>query len=92
MKVAILILCLLPLALGEKRLLIDSILDTSEISKLVNTVLTKFGSDASEQQCETECLLLFKSDILDSACDFACKGIQGLIQRFHPNVAATTST
>ncbi|XP_071108748.1 uncharacterized protein [Haliotis cracherodii] len=85
MKFAIFLVCLLPIVLAEKRLLIDSLLDTTEIGKLINSVVDKFGSDATEKECETECVVLFKNDILDAGCDFACRGIQGLIHKFHHN-------
>ncbi|XP_071108554.1 uncharacterized protein [Haliotis cracherodii] len=81
MKVAIFLLCLLPLAFAEKKALFANILDTGEILNLVKSVVEKFGSDATEQDCEQECITLFTNDILDLACDFACKGIQSLIQK-----------
>ncbi|XP_067649568.1 uncharacterized protein [Haliotis asinina] len=92
MKVAIFLICLLPLAFCEKRFVLGNILDNGEIHKLVNAVVNKFGSSATEQQCEQECTVLFTNDILDLGCDFACKGIQSLIQKIHfdnPTTAAT---
>ncbi|XP_071108662.1 uncharacterized protein [Haliotis cracherodii] len=85
MKVAIFLLCLLPLAFAEKKALLGGILDGAEIHNLVNSVVEKFGSDATEKECETECTALFTNDILDLGCDFACKEIQSLIQKFHKN-------
>ncbi|XP_067650452.1 uncharacterized protein [Haliotis asinina] len=89
MKVAIFLLCILPLAFCEKRLVLGNVLDVKEIKNLVNVVVDKFGSDATEKQCEQECLVLFTNDILDLGCDFACKGIQSLIQKYHHS--ATTA-
>ncbi|XP_046379443.2 uncharacterized protein LOC124151142 [Haliotis rufescens] len=91
MKVAIFLLCLLPLAFAEKKALLGNILDGGEIHKLVSSVIEKFGSDATEAQCEKECTTLFTNDIIDLGCDFACKGIQGLIQKFHHNSAPATN-
>ncbi|XP_071108490.1 uncharacterized protein [Haliotis cracherodii] len=92
MKVAIFLLCLLPLAFAEKKALLGNILDGGEIHHLVQAVVTKFGSDATEQDCEQECKVLFTNDILDLGCDFACKGIQSLIQRFHHDSPTTAAT
>ncbi|XP_067650241.1 uncharacterized protein [Haliotis asinina] len=92
MKVAIFLLCLLPLAFCEKRFVLGDILDSGEIKKLVNAVVEKFGSDATEKQCEQECLVLFTNDILDLGCDFACKGIQNLIKIIPHNNPTTAAT
>ncbi|XP_067649567.1 uncharacterized protein [Haliotis asinina] len=92
MKVAIFLLCLLPLAFCDKRVLLGDILDSDEIKKLVNAVVENFGSDATEQQCEQECLALFTNDILDLGCDFACKGIQNLIKLIPHNSPTTAAT
>ncbi|XP_046572017.1 uncharacterized protein LOC124280165 [Haliotis rubra] len=92
MKVAIFLLCLMPLVFCEKRFLLDDILDSAEIKNLVSSVVEKFGSDATEQDCEKECLILFTNDILDLGCDFACKGIQNLIKIIPHNQPATAAT
>ncbi|XP_067649045.1 uncharacterized protein [Haliotis asinina] len=80
MKVALVLLCLLPLAYSQ---LLGNVLDTAELHKLVNAVVEKFGTDATEKQCEKECTVLFTNDILDLGCDFACRGIQDLIKKLH---------
>ncbi|XP_046560233.1 uncharacterized protein LOC124269268 [Haliotis rubra] len=80
MKVAVVFLCLFPLVFGA---LIGNILDSAELHKLVDAVVEKYGSNTTEQQCETECKVLFTNDILDLGCDFACRGIQTLIIKLH---------
>ncbi|XP_071102095.1 uncharacterized protein [Haliotis cracherodii] len=80
MKAAVILLCLLPFAFGA---LIGNILDRAELHSLVNSVVEKFGTNATEQECERECTVLFTNDILDLGCDFACRGIQNLIQKIH---------
>ncbi|XP_067650166.1 uncharacterized protein [Haliotis asinina] len=93
MKFAIFLLCLLPLVFGgHDRALFDNILDKAEIHSLVSALVNKFGSDPTEQQCEEECKILFTNDILDLGCDFACKGIQSLIQRLPHDQITTAAT
>ncbi|XP_067648763.1 uncharacterized protein [Haliotis asinina] len=89
MKFAIFLVCLLPIVLAEKRFILDSVFNTKELTSLVNAVVEKFGSDATEKQCETECMALFTNDILDSGCDLTCRGIQSLIQKLHHDTPAT---
>ncbi|XP_048238949.1 uncharacterized protein LOC124151186 [Haliotis rufescens] len=85
MKVAIFLLCLLPLAFAEKRELLGNILNGGQIQNLITSVIKRYGIHANVWQCEKECLELFTNHILDLGCDFTCKGIQSLIQKFHKN-------
>ncbi|XP_046572019.1 uncharacterized protein LOC124280167 [Haliotis rubra] len=91
MKVAIFLLCLLPLTVGEKKALLGNILNVDQIGQLVNAVVKRFGTHANIWQCERECLVLFTNHILDLGCDITCKGIQNLIQKMYHTPPHTTT-
>ncbi|XP_071108665.1 uncharacterized protein [Haliotis cracherodii] len=88
MKVAIVLLYLLPLAFAEKRELLGNILNGGQIQNLITSVIRRYGIHANVWQCEKECLELFTNHILDLGCDFTCKGIQSLIQHHLPTTHA----
>ncbi|KAK7109066.1 uncharacterized protein [Littorina saxatilis] len=71
---------LMPLALaGEKRFLLDN----ADLAKYVDLIADHVGSDATEQQCETACVEVMHSDLLDTGCPFICTSFQTLVQKFH---------
>merc|ERR1711963_1390213 len=58
---------------------------TAELSKYVNQIVDIAGADETEQQCETACLEVMHSDLLDTACPLICNSFQALVQKFHIN-------
>merc|ERR1711963_732352 len=78
-----------------KRFLLDSfgldmskllgMFSTAELSKYVNQIVDIAGADETEQQCETACLEVMHSDLLDTACPLICNSFQALVQKFHIN-------
>jgi len=60
-----------------------SLFSTSDLSKYVNQIVDLAGADETEQQCETACLEVMHSDLLDTACPLICNSFQTLVQKFH---------
>ncbi|KAK6166123.1 hypothetical protein SNE40_022888 [Patella caerulea] len=87
MKVAIVLLVLLPLAFCNpisdllNQLKKDIHLDV--IKENVNKIAAQIGSDGTEAQCETECHKIATQAILDSGCPLFCKSFQSLVSHFH---------
>ncbi|VDI48849.1 Hypothetical predicted protein [Mytilus galloprovincialis] len=77
----------------EKRFLIDSLFETTELKTLVDGIVGQLGSDASEQACESECHTLIQQDhLLQFGCPIICKSLQSLAHRFgHPTDAPTSA-
>merc|ERR1712121_571002 len=92
MRVLCAIFVLLPLALaGEKRFILDnlnlgsllSMFSSADLKNYVNQIVDQVGSDATEVQCETACMDVMKSDLLDTACPFICNSFQTLVNKLH---------
>merc|ERR1711963_827988 len=87
MKGLCLALVLLPLALAvpSKRLFLDgaSLFSSDELHNLVNQIVAAVGSDATEQQCETQCMAILNNALLDTACPFVCNSFQAFVNQLH---------
>merc|ERR1712121_565800 len=92
MRVLCAIFVLLPLALaGEKRFILDnlnlgnllSMFSHADLKNYVNQIVDQVGSDATEVQCETACMDVMASDLLDTACPFICNSFQTLVNKLH---------
>merc|ERR1711963_944257 len=93
MKGLCLALVLLPLALAvpSKRLFLDgaSLFSSDELHNLVNQIVAAVGSDATEQQCETQCMAILNNALLDTACPFVCNTFQTIVNKVpHDTVAS----
>ncbi|VDI48848.1 uncharacterized protein LOC143064854 [Mytilus galloprovincialis] len=87
MKLAFALLMLLAVvfSMPQKRLLLDTLLATDELKKLVNDIFSSLGGNATEQACETECHTLIQHDhLLQFGCPLVCKSFQSLVHRFEP--------
>ncbi|VDI48847.1 Hypothetical predicted protein [Mytilus galloprovincialis] len=76
MKLAFALLMLLAVvfSMPQKRLLLDTLLATDELKKLVNDIFSSLGGNATEQACETECHTLIQHDhLLQFGCPLVCK-------------------
>ncbi|XP_063419724.1 uncharacterized protein LOC134704868 [Mytilus trossulus] len=92
MKLTFALLLLLPVvfSMPQKRLLLDTLLATDELKKLVDGIFSSLGASATEQACETECHTLIQSDhLLQFGCPLICKSFQTLVHRFGHATAAT---
>merc|ERR1712121_410072 len=58
----------------------------AELTNYVNQIVDQVGSDATEAQCETACMDVMKSDLLDTACPFICNSFQTLVNKLPPAV------
>ena len=55
-------------------LILDTLLATDELKKLVNDIFSSLGGNATEQACETECHTLIQQDhLLQFGCPLVCK-------------------
>jgi len=77
------VLVLLPLAFANpsKRFILGDILDSEQTNALVQQIVDTVGSDATEQQCETQCMAILNNALLDTACPFVCSSLQELAHR-----------
>jgi len=60
-----------------------SFFSTDSLRKKVDLIVDEVGSDATEQQCETACLDVMNSQLLDTTCPFICSSFQTLVQKLH---------
>jgi len=67
----------------SKRFILGDILDSTETNKLVQQIVDQVGSDASEQQCETQCMAILNNPLLDTACPFVCNSFQALVNKLN---------
>ncbi|MCI3732316.1 hypothetical protein MP965_26110 [Escherichia coli] len=93
MKIALVLLVLLPLAFArpqlDKRQLFG--VDMSQLRVVLQDVLTQLGSDPSEQQCEASChqAIAREESTLHLGCDLICASFQALCQLLLPDQVAT---
>ncbi|KAK6166112.1 hypothetical protein SNE40_022878 [Patella caerulea] len=96
MKLALLLVVVLPLAFAapapEKRFLIEDfskIFNVVELKNIIQDIVNKAGTDASETACENECRTVITATILEDTCPVICKSFQALIGHFQ--IAKTSS-
>merc|ERR1711963_184935 len=85
MKGFYLAVVLLPLALAvpNKRFLFDNLLDSAQVNTILQQIYDSLGSDATEQQCETQCMAILNNALLDTACPFVCNSFQAFVNNLH---------
>ncbi|KAK6166125.1 hypothetical protein SNE40_022890 [Patella caerulea] len=88
MKLAIVVLVLLPLACYSNPILdifnqLKKDIHLDVLKENVNKIAASIGTDATEAQCESVCKVVATAEILNSGCPLFCKGFQYMANHFH---------
>jgi len=66
---------------------LEQLFSTDDLKHYVNQIVAIAGADETEAQCETACLEVMTSDLLDKSCPLLCSSFQTLVQHFHQEEA-----
>ncbi|XP_076444417.1 uncharacterized protein LOC143282649 [Babylonia areolata] len=94
MKIAVVLLVLMPLALStevDSRGLLEflgfnHLIDFSLLKQTAQKILNEVGSDATEQNCESAChtvLIVDQSHLIHSICSPLCRSFQTVVNLLH---------